>query len=531
MAFFDFNAAVGRGAHPAGGAFETGEALRAELSRLGISEALVCHRLAAEADVVKGNQLLLECIDGCPGLYPCWVMAPPALGDLPDPNAWVGEAVACGVRAVRMMPAHSLYTLADWCVGPVVDALHEAGLPLLLDFGTHHWSQRVIPWPDIKRLCERRPELAVVIVGPTVGATRDAVALLRRFPNLHIEMHRFAVPDGYQLLAREGLGGQLVFGTGLPTAAGECATYQCRCSGLEPAEQEAVASGNARRLLGLERPQAAIGSAASGDGAPALPGVVIDAHAHFGSWERTISTVKEPEDIIASMDRCGVDVLIGSSFSSIHGEMEAGNRETADIIRGHPGRLYGFCGVNPHLTDRIQDELARCFEGDAAFVGLKFHCGLHAADLDHPGYVPALTYANEHALPVLVHGGGAGWKSVAAGFPRAPMIMAHACGWDGVSTAGRETHAIARDSDNVYVDVAGSAAHRGALRALVDLVGAGKVLFGSDFPMFDLGYELGRVASSELDEAERAAVCGGNALRVFGRLPRDAAHLNGRAGG
>ena len=133
-----------------------------------------------------------------------------------------------------------------------------------------------------------------------------------------------------------------------------------------------------------------------------------------------------------------------------------------------------------------------------------------------------MAFAEERALPVLVHGSGQeDWEAIAQRYPRASFIMAHGCAWDGMDPAGREHYEEIHRIENLYVDVAGSAAHRGALRALVDLVGVDKVLYGSDFPMFDLGFALGRVAGSELDCAEQSAVCSGNARRLFESLATD----------
>jgi hypothetical protein len=165
--------------------------------------------------------------------------------------------------------------------------------------------------------------------------------------------------------------------------------------------------------------------------------------------------------------------------------------------------------------------LAGCFEHSQNFVGLKFHCQLHGAQLHDHGYEAALAYANEHSLPVLVHGGGQDhWDDVAAAFPHASIIMAHACAWDGRDPVGRALYERVATTPNLYVDVAGSPAHRGAMRALVQLVGADKILFGSDFPMFDLAFELGRVRYGELTQGDKAAICSENAYRIFQRLSR-----------
>lgn len=512
MNLFDFNVALGRVPNSRNG-FSGAEELIAGLCRLGIGEALVYHRLAADADILLGNRLLLDALRGYPMLHSCWVMAPSAVDDLPDPGSWVAEAVRSGVCAVRLFPRHSLYTLADWCVGPLLAALELARVPLLLDCNPHHSSERVIPWDRVGTLCERHPKLPVVVIGTTVGETRDVLALLRRASNLYLEYHAFSLPDILGSMVREGLSDRLIFGTGLPLRAGECVVEQTVRSGLNNGDLSAVAAGNARRLLGLPE------STAAPMNPYPRPSEVIDMHAHVGAWERTCTPVRTPDDVVVSMRRCGVEKMVVSSFAAIHGEMHGGNAQTAAIVREFPKRLYGYAVINPHYPEETESELKRCFSEDGGFVGLKLHCSLHGVQLQHAGYERAFSFAHERELPVLVHGGGEDrWTEVAERYPQAQFIMAHACAWDGVEPEGRELYSQVRGVENLYVDVAGSAAHRGALVKLVELVGVDKVLFGSDFPMFDLAFELGRVTGSGLDPAQQAAICAGNALRVFKNL-------------
>jgi hypothetical protein len=517
MTLFDVNVGLGRAASAVGGAFDTPEELRVELRRLRIDEALVHHQLAAEADIDLGNRLVSEALQDHPDLHTCWVMAPPALGDLADAEIWVRDAMEFNVRGVRMFPVHSLFTPAPWCIGGMASALSEARLPLFLDFGRHHWSKQCIPWGALKELCETYPELSVVVIGTTIGEIRDVCALLAQLPNLHMEYGAFNPPDALGLMAERGLASQLLFGTGMPVRPGECVLAQTLDSGLKPNDLEAIASGNARRLLRIDEP---VGESLL-DVHPVtpVPGVVVDAHGHYGCWERTITPVRSGEAIVASMKRCGIHKFVASSFAAIHGEMRIGNAETAGLCKAYPDNLYGYCAINPHYPEEIGPELKRCFEEAEGFVGLKFHCMLHESQLHDDGYTPALEFANEHELPILVHAGGRDdWEGMSERYPNANFILAHACSWDGFNPVERDYYAMAKHLPNIYLDVAGSGAFRGALRKLVDLVGLKKVVYGSDFPLFDFAFELGRVTLSDLGRSEQVALCGGNAARLYKRM-------------
>ncbi len=53
-------------------------------------------------------------------------------------------------------------------------------------------------------------------------------------------------------------------------------------------------------------------------------------------------------------------------------------------------------------------------------------------------------------------------------------------------------------------------------RALVDGVGAERILLGSDHPLLDVPRYLAALDEAGLDEAARALITGGNAARLFG---------------
>ena len=46
--------------------------------------------------------------------------------------------------------------------------------------------------------------------------------------------------------------------------------------------------------------------------------------------------------------------------------------------------------------------------------------------------------------------------------------------------------------------------------------GASRLLHGSCAPVFDLGYELQRAQHAQMNDCERGAVLGGNAVALFG---------------
>jgi len=517
MGFLDFNVALGRFAQPVGGSFDDAEAIQKELKRFGIGDALVYHALAAEGDVMMGNERLLDALADRMNLYRCWVMAPSYLGDLPDAESWVASAVERGVHAVRLVPLHSLYPMEVWCVGDLFEELENAGMPVLLDYGIRHWSQNVIPWGSIKSLAERYPQLNIVVLGVTVGDARAMDRLLYITPNLYFEYSSFIPPDTFEHVAQFGFAERFLFGSGLPRRAAECVVAQTLAAGIDRTDLELMTSGNARRLLRIEAAETAM--APLSPEAFRAPVPVIDMHGHCGSWERTTTPLKSPEAFVRSMDRCGIDAFVMSSFAAVHGETRAGNKEAADWVAEFPDRLYAYVVVNPNDPEGSLADVTRYLREGSNFVGLKLHCYLHGAQLHDRGYAKCLAFSNENDLPVLVHGGGKDdWDGICLQYPNANFIMAHACLWDGVDPEGRALFERVGTTPNLYVDVCGSAAYRGSLRKLIDLVGADKILYGSDFPLFDFAWELGRVTLADITDEEKRLICGDNARRIFKRI-------------
>jgi predicted TIM-barrel fold metal-dependent hydrolase len=131
------------------------------------------------------------------------------------------------------------------------------------------------------------------------------------------------------------------------------------------------------------------------------------------------------------------------------------------------------------------------------------------------GYQAAFAYAGEHAIPILSHEwGNPGFLEELSGrYPQIDFIIAHTGFWNGRSDF--QYAGVLRQRANVFVDLAYSNVYYEVLERMVEQVGAEKILWGSDFPLHDLGYQLGRVLFSKLDDAQRTMILGGNMLRIL----------------
>lgn len=248
---------------------------------------------------------------------------------------------------------------------------------------------------------------------------------------------------------------------------------------------------------------------------------VIDAHNHTGisnntgwhQYQKHVATSKVVEDI----SRLGIDCIISAPHCLIYGYMEDANRIAAEEAAQFPGKIYGYISVIPWCgMDRVRQQIQQ-YAANPSFVGLKFLAGYHG-EVIQPEYEYAMDFADEVGCPVLCHE----WANVPdrKGFEIAlqtrhnmKLIIAHQGGGSAEHT--RACAPIITNNANAYMELCGSLDNRLGVEDIVDLVGAEKVIFGTDAIDLDPKYELGKVAFSPLDDRIKKMIFAENYLSLL----------------
>ena len=71
---------------------------------------------------------------------------------------------------------------------------------------------------------------------------------------------------------------------------------------------------------------------------------VIDLHAHYGHFSGIYMPNHTPQQMIATMDRCGVEVIVSSGHTAL-ADMVRGNAEMATITEQYPRPLVRLSGL------------------------------------------------------------------------------------------------------------------------------------------------------------------------------------------
>ena len=243
---------------------------------------------------------------------------------------------------------------------------------------------------------------------------------------------------------------------------------------------------------------------------------VIDTHTHFGPGQGIYFPKLTPEQMIDTMDRCGVKYIISAPHTALV-DTDRGNMIAAELVTKYPKRFKAYWSVNPSYPDRTAKELEK-FEDFSGFVGFKFLSDYHRVAITDQRYSPVLEYANKRELPVLMHTwGSSGYdgpalvEQVAKKYPDVIILMGHSGygQWD-------KAIQVARDYPNVYLELTAAYSVRGAVDAMVEGVGSEKITFGTDLPWFDPHYGIGCVIFARITEDDRHNILHRNAERLFG---------------
>jgi predicted TIM-barrel fold metal-dependent hydrolase len=241
-----------------------------------------------------------------------------------------------------------------------------------------------------------------------------------------------------------------------------------------------------------------------------LDGVlIVDGHCHLGPHASFFQPASEAAGLVQTMDRIGIDRACIFPSLGVMLDARAGNALALDAARAFPDRLLPYAVVDPHLPpDETRADLERCFAAGAR--GLKLHTQVAAYPFDGPGYGPAFAFADRHRLPLISHGTGTpeALRRVARAHPGAHFVVAHAGASPPPPGDSGALFRVAAEEPNVYLDLASSLARYGALARAVDLVGDGKLLYGSDMPWMCATYQIGRVLLAPLAGDSRRRILG-----------------------
>jgi predicted TIM-barrel fold metal-dependent hydrolase len=254
-------------------------------------------------------------------------------------------------------------------------------------------------------------------------------------------------------------------------------------------------------------------------------------------YDNPRSRLATVEDLILSMDQAGVErsIILNIGWAD-HELCLQTNDYILESISRYPDRLVGFCAIQPKAGQAAIAEIRRCAGGGISGIG-EMRPDLQGFDLgDEAVMRPLAEAAVEHHLVLLTHASepvghqypGKGTVTLnmiynfISRFPDLRLVCAH---WGGGLPFYALMPEVGSALDNVWFDTAASPfLYRPQIfRHVSDMVGADKILFGSDYPLVAQPRLISEIRSLRLTGEVEALIMGGNAQRlleaVAGPLP------------
>ncbi len=247
--------------------------------------------------------------------------------------------------------------------------------------------------------------------------------------------------------------------------------------------------------------------------------MIIDMHYHLMADPADRARVERVLELAARFDiarlitSMGTDLVVQPTSEQIR----QANDHTIALVKGWPGRIEGYCYLNPNLgRQACLDELHRCL--DAGLIAIKLWV---ACVCDAPEVFPIVERAIDLDIPILQHtwlkteGNEASeteprqMANLARRYPRARLIMAHCGGaWEfGIKAVRR--------CPSVVVDTSGANPTQGFLEMALRDLGPERIVFGSDGTLRGFASQIAKIEGAKVPPKARKMILHDNAMRLF----------------
>jgi predicted TIM-barrel fold metal-dependent hydrolase len=236
------------------------------------------------------------------------------------------------------------------------------------------------------------------------------------------------------------------------------------------------------------------------------------------------------EELIASMDKAGVDVSVITNIGwTTHELCLETNDYIIESVARYPERLIGFGAVQPQSPEGAAAEIERCARAGLKGIG-EMRPDIQLLDLtDEMLMAPFVEALRKHKLILLTHasepvghdyhGKGAITPDVLypfiTSFPDLTIVCAH---WGGGLPFYALMPEVKKAMANVFFDTAASPLlyTPEIYNHVIPLVGADKILFGSDYPLLEQGRLIEEIKALKLGEEAENLILSGNARGLLG---------------
>ena len=235
------------------------------------------------------------------------------------------------------------------------------------------------------------------------------------------------------------------------------------------------------------------------------------------------------EELVENMNREEIDISVVLNIGWSSNELcYETNDYILESIARYPDRLVGFCAVQPLAGEKALQEIERCVTGGIKGIG-ELRSDIQGFDLADKDTMAAIAQmAIDNGLVFLTHcsepvghmypGKGAITPGTVyrfiENFPGLKIVCAH---WGGGLPFYALMPEVATALSNVYFDTAASPFlyQDTIFEKIAGIIGADKILFGSDHPLIAQNRIVKSLHALNLTEEAKNMILGNNAERIL----------------
>lgn len=259
---------------------------------------------------------------------------------------------------------------------------------------------------------------------------------------------------------------------------------------------------------------------------------VINAHCHIypekiaskavegirDFYDLNMSLNGKTDDLIRDGNKVGVVHYLVHSVATTPKQVKSINEFISDEVNAHPDLFTGFGTLHPD-SDDIEGDFNHLL--DLGLKGVKLHPDFQLFALNEKRAFDLGEVINEGDVPLLIHCGDFRYNysnpeqliPFLDKFPDLTVIGAHFAGWSMWEEATQQL----AGRKNLYVDLSSSlyALSSQTANELIHAYGADRVLWGTDYPMWESVSEMEYFDKIDLTDKERSMILYENAAKLL----------------
>lgn len=247
-------------------------------------------------------------------------------------------------------------------------------------------------------------------------------------------------------------------------------------------------------------------------------------HVWFRSNEEQVLNERHLERQMEVFDLFGFDRIV-VSLPILHMKrcpaelFQKANAVVYEAMKRYPGKVYGMAYVHPgHLTEALA-QIDHCVQ-DLGMVGVKLYRDYR---MDDPIQNPIIEKCIDLDVPILMHAmrnmdrnsvlmhpltsTGVHIANAAKRYPEAVFQLGHFT----ITDWEYQLKAIA-PYENIYTDMSGSAYDRPQMEQAVQMLGANRILFGTDESIVS---SVGKILGARISEEDKKTILAGGAFAKY----------------